>query len=108
MPRLNYSKNGQYLQNTNGWIFIVEGRGHFPTDMLRYDQCFPVYETEANMIRAGYLENKTRVSVKTNSMSITPDRWSSFGWIIVEAYPLNKDGRKQSESGIYNGQFLTK
>ena len=107
MPRLNYSKNGQYLQNVHGWIFIVQGKGHFPIDMLRYDQCFPVYEADEPKISNNtYLRERVRIEVKTNSMSITPDRWSSFGWNIIEAYPLNKDGRKQSEAGIFNGQFL--
>jgi len=106
MPKLNYSKINDVMQSKFGWVFIVEGMGNFPADMLRYDQCFPVIEKEANRLSDGDFHGKTRFTLKSHRQYLTPKRWQSFLWNIIEAYPLNKDGMRQSEQGIFNGQFL--
>lgn len=61
------------------------GRGEFPFDMLRYDNCFPA--TEAH--DSGALvttDNGLRVVVLKRwrvAGSWTPARWESFGWKLV-------------------------
>lgn len=64
--------------------FIVEGRGPFPVDMLRYDRCFPHDSADASQI----LEPRERrkVTLTTDSPRVTPARWRSFGWVMTEAY----------------------
>ena len=106
MPRLNYSKVGDSFYNKHGWIFLVRGSGSFPMDMLRYDQCFPTVEMEANIMQKEYIEEKVLISMKTHRPHVTIKRWESFLWNVVEIYPLDKDGNKQSTSGIFQGQFL--
>lgn len=64
--------------------FTVEGRGDFPCDMLRYDECFPVDAASAMEIQSAVSE---RVRVKLRTMKVggpTPARWESFRWKVVE------------------------
>jgi hypothetical protein len=65
--------------------FTVMGRGEFPLDMLRYDQCHPYRSEDAAAI--GYNSRyddpsqiRTVVLVTTSPNSPTPARWSSFLW----------------------------
>lgn len=63
--------------------FIVEGKGKFPFDMLRYDLCFPCDGTSSHNVA---IDTPDARSVKLISMSgngITPDRWASFGWGVI-------------------------
>ncbi len=75
--------------------FVVEGRGHFPLDMLRYDSCWP--STQSDVAALDYIredfrkppnEKSRRVALsrchKTKGFKPTSDRWESFGWHIVE------------------------
>ncbi len=67
--------------------FTVEGRGAFPTDMLRYDACYPNSSEDvlSMMIRPGdkrYLKNR-KVTLRTDFGDITPARWASFMWHVV-------------------------
>ena len=60
--------------------FIVEGRGDFPLDMLRFDMCWPRSADDAQAIsgdghRFVHLETAKR-------MGITFARWESFGWRV--------------------------
>lgn len=63
--------------------FYVRGRGDFPFDMLRHDQCWPVSGEDAaklspNMTAANFLELRT---VHLRSIQApTTLRWSSFMW----------------------------
>jgi hypothetical protein len=65
--------------------FTVSGTGAFPTDMLRYDACYPTDET--NILIAPYRENseyyreKRSVNLRA-SYPPTIDRWKSFGWSV--------------------------
>jgi hypothetical protein len=62
--------------------YTVEGRGHFPTDMLRYD--------EAELLSPVEAEGNQRRQVRiVNAGAVTPDRWWSFGWSVhddIEEY----------------------
>jgi hypothetical protein len=66
-------------------IFTVEGRGPFPFDMLRYDQCWPVSEGhDSPKLGGDYGAELRRVVLKTNAnMAPTPARWDSFCWTVV-------------------------
>jgi len=63
----------------------VEGRGEFPTDMLRYDRCFPASERESYQLdRRGELRKVELTSVhSTHLWNPTEARWNSFGWRVV-------------------------
>ena len=64
-------------------FFVVQGRGHFPDDMLRYDQCEVVYgDIDA--------KERRRIVLKTEHGNITEARWQSFGWTMVRTSVTNK------------------
>jgi hypothetical protein len=79
--------------------FVVEGKGVFPVDMLRYDHAYP-----ASTDSAGYIvhkkysdddddSDKTLVEVKRKVELIAPDepteaRWTSFGWRVSDVKAL--------------------
>lgn len=71
--------------------FTVEGSGDFPTDMLRYDQCFPKDSPDARAILDSESDGRRSVHlIGRNSTDYYPtvDRWRSFGWTVTET-----DGR---------------
>lgn len=59
-------------------IFYVRGRGEFPFDMLRHDQCFPSTSSDAEKLADTWAYRTIEMS--TDFHKITPDRWRSFGW----------------------------
>jgi len=70
--------------------FTVMGKGRFPFDMLRYDQCFPcdgisVHNTEADTVAVRSVK-----LISIASAGITSLRWASFNWYVdfatVEVY----------------------
>lgn len=57
--------------------YVVEGRGHFPHDMLRYDRATLLDEEgDPSETRRLRVEGATRP---------TPERWASFGWTVYPA-----------------------
>ncbi len=72
--------------------FVVEGRGHFPVDMLRYDTCWPSTQRDVSTIeyftRDFRTEKPRRVALssahKLKGFKPTNERWSSFGWVVIE------------------------
>lgn len=70
--------------------FTVQGRYPFPMDMLRYDSCWPADTLSANAIGlSGSLrsiddDKEPKITLLTWSTGITPDRWRSFGWTVIE------------------------
>lgn len=78
--------------------YTVEGHTPFPIDMLRYDSCFPAHEKDSHLIIRTLDETITpplgpepyRVEVstlrdhRTHAMILTPARWKSFGWRVME------------------------
>lgn len=56
-------------------FFVVQGRGHFPDDMLRYDVCLPI---NGNINGSG----ARRITLRTGQGRVTKQRWSSFGWTV--------------------------
>lgn len=75
---------------TTNWIkFTVIGRGTFPVDMLRYDECFPRDSQSAYAIinengDDGTPRGHRTVTLVTHKHFITPERWRSFGWVVKE------------------------
>src|SRR4051812_9610916 len=60
------------------YTFVVEGRGAFPTDMLRYDRCTPYAQEDVH-----WMEGTANRSVKmVSDREPTPARWLSFGWSV--------------------------
>lgn len=62
--------------------FTVVGRGEFPYDMLRYDQCWPESESQTHFMMAS--RSGSRHVTLTGLREPTDGRWLSFGWRIVE------------------------
>lgn len=71
---------------SKGSEFVVSGRGEFPFDMLRRDECWPVDTQSASNMA---LDNSTvtafrrdrRVQLRSNG-PVTIRRWNSFGWKV--------------------------
>lgn len=65
------------------------GVNTFPTDMLRYDACWPATEEDSHKIhQTPYSEPKGAQSVKVRTRQLkgwqpTFGRWRSFGWSVV-------------------------
>ena len=56
-------------------FFVVQGRGHFPDDMLRYDVCLPI---NGDINGSG----ARRITLRTGQGRVTEQRWSSFMWTV--------------------------
>lgn len=66
--------------------FAVMGKGIFPLDMLRYDQCFPMSGADVEKMEDGdYREIRTVRLCACSHVNYQPTegRWSSFGWPVV-------------------------
>lgn len=68
--------------------FEARGSGHFPTDMLRYDCCFPADSEAVDKISGEYLQEPVVVRLAVyhplKKAHITAGRWESFGWRVTE------------------------
>ena len=73
---------------SHSFRFIVEGRGIFPYDMLRYDRCMPdrpedtvtMVCSEPDALRQVKLVHYNPVSAWDPHTA----RWESFGWKVIE------------------------
>ena len=71
----------------------VQGAGHFPLDMLRYDGCYPDTSTDADLIDNSRHQGKRIVTLRMvdfNPTGPTVARWESFTWKVIEAEPINQ------------------
>jgi hypothetical protein len=66
--------------------FVVEGRGSFPVDMLRYDTCWPRTESDASIIDSSFQPRNrvTHVVALKGLREPTEGRWESFGYKVRE------------------------
>lgn len=63
--------------------FDVKGVGTFPTDMLRYDQCWPSDTDSATKINPRHQLQFVPYTVHLTSHSHpTNGRWASFGFTV--------------------------
>jgi hypothetical protein len=58
------------------YTFTVRGAGSFPTDMLRYDQCWPRTTEDSEKLGTGPRRSVTLCSYKKPKTT----RWDTFGW----------------------------
>jgi hypothetical protein len=66
--------------------FTVSGYGPFPISMLRFDECWPVNDTDANRIEASFNVASNRETSRRWSIELrtekreapTIGRWDSF------------------------------
>lgn len=63
--------------------FVVRGRGEFPRDMLRYDDCMFATHADEKAAGEGYVQGERRVTLLTQKREPTLARWESFGWRVV-------------------------
>ena len=64
-------------------LYVVEGRGAFPLDMLRYDSSTPTTAQDGDLAREGL--RRRRVALTTcDRRAPTIRRWESFAWRVVE------------------------
>ena len=71
---------------------VVIGNLHFPVDMLRYDNCIPAGEGDANEIERS-LSGDEPIKIRVIELKIvlrekkrqpTIARWNSMGWMVLE------------------------
>lgn len=69
------------------WFLVVEGRGPFPIDMLRYDSAFPYREEDSSLVKPVLTERRRVVLCRrgVNESEGSSARWASFGWLVVLA-----------------------
>lgn len=68
----------------------VTGKGQFPIDMLRHDQCFPIFESDSQIIRDGFSRKADDIRPVValghwgpSSWVPTAERWKSYGWTVT-------------------------
>lgn len=91
------------MSNAYTHVFVVEGSGHFPTDMLRRDKCYPRNEDDSNALDrddwAGRRVCLERVVIGERTEGAywqpTIGRWESYGWRVVEWYYTAPNGRRR-------------
>lgn len=75
--------------------YVVEGRGSFPVDMLRYDQSYPDTQSDSGAISDGsWQEGSRRVTLCTDNVNPNwqpkVERWKSFTWTVLPASALDE------------------
>lgn len=79
------------------FLFHVRGRGEFPIDMLRYDDCQPRDHADISAINGGeYNHERRTVTLTTSERYVHAARWASFGWTVVGC-----EGNQAELSGVY-------
>lgn len=70
--------------------FVVRGDSGFPTDMLRYDACYPESEEDSGKIDRSnrHEEGPFMIRLRSQDANVirngpTDDRWRSRGWQVV-------------------------
>jgi len=77
-------KDGDYF------TFEVMGRGKFPMDMLRYDNCWPATQDDVtklveSMTNPDYLRMDWKITLRTRTLNTpTLGRWISFEWHVLQ------------------------
>lgn len=87
-----YTKTDPHHEKMYYHSFIVEGRGDFPIDMLRYDRAFP---TEGFHAITRDFKKEDRMTPRRVKLATwhhfrfwepTTLRWQSFGWSVVPTH----------------------
>lgn len=73
--------------------FTVAGPYPFPTDMLRYDSCYPNDTASAQAIAQSHNsvggEYEVNLSAAHLPMGPTDKRWASFGWHVTKVNDMD-------------------
>jgi hypothetical protein len=68
-------------------VYSVIGRGHFPVDMLRYDNAIPTKEEDAGKIAPSKWADESAFDIRKVELKSefypTNGRWESFGWRVL-------------------------
>lgn len=66
--------------------YTVQGAGHFPLDMLRYDESFPQNSEDVGKIDDRIVQRSVNLVHKGAEKDWWPtvERWESFGWRILQ------------------------
>lgn len=64
-------------------FLVVEGRGDFPFDMLRYDGSRPFREEDSHAMAHSERRRVILVRHSVNASQATVLRWQSFGWEVL-------------------------
>lgn len=82
------------------WFLVVEGRGSFPFDMLRYDSCFPFEQADSVKLEDHHTERRRVVLVRrgVNDSKCSGERWASFGWKVLHATTDSGEARQFADS----------
>jgi len=63
--------------------FTVSGITAFPLDMLRYDCCYPLTQSDTNYISDSWtMPGKQHTVALVSDRKPTIARWESFGWSV--------------------------
>lgn len=67
------------------YTYRVQGRGDFPLDMLRYDECWGVGRADRAAIKriTDVAKLPPRVVTLIGPRTPTTARWASFGWTVI-------------------------
>lgn len=87
--------------------FVVSGNGHFPIDMLRYDNACPSSETDSGIIERSGARRVALRSRRVNDGLPTTARWASFGWKVEGVYAEAADAQRarDNEPGSANSRI---
>ena len=74
------------MQSNDRFLYIVTGKGQFPTDMLRYDDSTAARPEDQAIIDSDeWHRTRQKVALVTTSRHTpTKARWSSFLWVAWE------------------------
>lgn len=82
--------------------FTVTGRGSFPLDMLRWDQCYPQGPDDVANIDVGQRREIKLVHVgDRRHWEPTKDRWASFNWVVCRVNDIDIDGPASWNRAVY-------
>ena len=83
-------------------FFTVTGRGSFPFDMLRWDQCYPQGPDDVANLDVGQRREIKLVHVgDRRHWEPTKDRWASFGWSVCRVNDVDIDGPASWYRAVY-------
>jgi hypothetical protein len=75
-------------------MFVVEGAGDFPLDMLRYDCAFPLTERDAHIAQRHEKRRVILMSRRVHDGYPTDARWRSFTWQVVGYFDERLDAEE--------------
>lgn len=72
-------------------LFTVSGKYPFPTDMLRYDRCFPATSEDAENLVAALdrqqFPKRFSITLRSDTTgNVSEERWKSFLWRVIYIY----------------------